>query len=97
MGTHTEDSPDTETLHVRPPDYARYRVWQQATRTPEEGTMDNQTRDAIAKASYEAYMQRCMQHMTLQPWAVLEERMREDYRIVAESAVTAYLALLKKK
>ena len=36
MGTHTENSPDTETLHVRPPDYARYRVWQQAAQTLEE-------------------------------------------------------------
>ena len=96
MGTHTEDLPDTETLHVHPSDHARYRVWQQATQTPEEGTMDKETRDAIGKASYEAYMQRCMQQMTLQPWEVLVESMREDYRIVAESAVTAYLALQKK-
>ena len=64
MGAHTGDSPDTETLHVHLSDHARYRVWQQATQTPEEGTMDKETRDAIGKASYEAYMQRCMQHMT---------------------------------
>jgi len=96
MDSPTEDSPDTETLHVHPSDYARYRVWQQATQTPEGGTMDKQTRDSIGKVSYEAYMQRCLQQMTLQPWEVLEERMREDYRIVAESAVTAYLALQKK-
>jgi len=97
MGMHTEDAPDTETLHVHPSGYAQYRVWQRATQTPEEGMMDKQTRDAIARASYEAYMRRCMQQMTVQPWEVLEERMREDYRIVAESAVAAYLARQKKR
>jgi hypothetical protein len=97
MDTHAEDSPDTETIHVNPTERARYRAWQQAAQTTEEDTVDKETRDAIGKASYEAYMQRYMQHMTLQPWEELEERMREDYRIVAESAVTVYLALQKKR
>jgi hypothetical protein len=97
MDSHAKDSPDTETIHVNPTERARYLEWQQATQTTEEDTVDREIRDAIGKASYEAYMQRCMQHMTLQPWEALEERMREDYRIVAESAVTAYLALQKKR